>query len=123
MDEAEATSRNPVRMCFDPEDPIDPDEACQLVGRFRRKAREQGWSDEAIEWASRGLEVDRLASQLAPHIEKTGPEPLTWRTQFERNRDYIEGCRVLVSDQAVKFRPLRFLARGFRLALRGQRDS
>jgi len=108
-------------MSFEARDTADTDEACQLVGRFRRKAREQGWTDDAIEWASQGLTVGRVASQLSPHIETTGPEPLTWRTQFERTRDYAEGFRVLASDQSAKFRPLRFLARGFRLALRGER--
>ena len=123
MAEGKETSRKPVRMCFDSKDTTDPDEAGQLVGRFRRKAREQGWTEEAIEWASRGLTVGRVAGQLSQHIEPLAPEPLALRTQFERNRDYVEGCRVLASDQSVKFRPLRFLARGFRLALRGQRDS
>lgn len=117
---SEQTTRKPVRMSFEAEDTTDPDEECQFVGRFRRKAREQGWTEEAIEWASRGLTVGRVVSQLSPHIERIGSEPLTWRTQFERNRDYVEGCRVLATDQAAKFRPLRFLARGFRLALRGE---
>lgn len=116
---SEDTTRRPVRMSLEAQDPADPDEACQLVGRFRRKAREQGWTDVAIEWASQGLTVAQVASQLSPHIETTDPEPLTWRTQFDRTSDYAEGCRVLASDQSAKFRPLRFLARGFRLALRG----
>lgn len=118
---SEETPRKPVRMSFEAQDTADPEQACQLVGRFRRKAREQGWPEEAIERVSQGLKVDRVASQLSPHIETTGPEPLTWRTQFERSRDYAEGGTVLVSDQAARFRPLRFLARGFRLALRGER--
>jgi hypothetical protein len=118
---SEETTRRPVRMSFEEQDTTDPDQACQLVGRFRRKAREQGWTEEAIEQVNQGLKVDRVASQLSPHIETTGPEPLTWRTQFERNRDYAEGGSVLVNDQAVRFRPLHFLARGLRLALRGKR--
>jgi hypothetical protein len=112
-------TRRPVRMSFEPQDTTDTDEACQLVGRFRRKAREQGWTEEAIVWATRGLTVGRVVEQLSPHVEPTGPEPLTWRTQFERNRDYVEGGRVLASDPAAEFRPLRFLARGLRLAIRG----
>lgn len=105
-------------MTFEPQDATDADEACQLVGRFRRKAREQGWTEEAIEWATRGVTAARVAEQLAPHIEPIGPEPLSWRTQFERTRDYVEGARVLDHDEAAEFRPLRFLARGFRLAHR-----
>jgi membrane-bound lytic murein transglycosylase B len=116
MDE---TTQRPVRMTFEPQDTTDADEACQLVGRFRRKAREQGWTEEAIEWATRGVTVRRVVEQLLPHVEPTGPEPLSWRTQYDRTRDYVEGGRVLASDQAAEFRPLRFLARGFTLALRG----
>lgn len=115
----EEMTRGPVRMSFEARETADPDEACQLVGRFRRKAREQGWTEEAIEWASQGLTVGRVASQLSPHVEAMAPEPISWRTQFERNRDYVEGCRVLAGDDAAEFRPLRFLARGLRLALRG----
>lgn len=112
-------TRRPVRMSFEPQETTDADEACQLVGRFRRMAREQGWTEEAIEWATRGVTAARAAEQLAPHIDATGPEPLSWRSQLERTRDYIEGARVLDHDEAADFRPLRFLARGFRLAQRG----
>jgi hypothetical protein len=106
-------------MHFEPQDTADSDEACQLVGRFRRKAREQGWSEEAIEWASRGVTVAGAVEQLAPHVEASGPEPLSWRLQFERTLDYVEGARVLAHDDSAGLRPLRFLARGFGFALRG----
>src|SRR3954471_12145078 len=102
------TTRRPVRMHFEPRDPTDSDEACQLVGRFRRKAREQGWTEEAIEWASRGVTAAQVVEQLAPHIEPTGPEPLSWRTQLERTRDYVEGAKVLDHDEDADFHPLRF---------------
>ena len=60
-----------------------------------------------------------VVEQLAPHIEPTGPEPLSWRTQLERTRDYVEGAKVLDHDEDAEIHPLRFLARSFRLALRG----
>jgi len=110
--------RRRVRMHFEHR-ADDADEVCQLVGRFRRKAREQGWTEEAIEWATRGVTATPAAEQLGPHVEPASPEPLTWRTQFERTLDYVEGARVLDHDQAADFRPLRFLVRGFWLALRG----
>jgi hypothetical protein len=108
-----------VRMSLAARDAADADEACRLVGRFRRMARGQGWTQEDIERACRGLRARRVVEQLTPHVTPTEREPVTWRTQWERMRDYGDGFRVLAADESVDFHPLRFLARGFRLALRG----
>jgi hypothetical protein len=97
----------------------DDDDACRLMGAFRRKAREQGWPEADIEAVSRQVAGSRVHHELGPYIDPTGPEPLSWRTQLDRNRDYVEGFRMFAGDEAIKPRPLRFLARGLKVALRG----
>src|SRR5436305_1997826 len=76
-------------------DPCDRDEACSFVGRFARKAREQGWAEEDIGRVCQGFPVERAFSALRPHIDETDPEPLSWRHQLDRLRDYAEGAAFL----------------------------
>jgi len=101
--------------------PWDDDEACHLVGTFRRKALEQGWPEADIEEVCRGESARRIFSELSRFVEPRELEPRSWRTQFLRNRDYAEGCRMFATDVEAHFNPFRFLARGFGVAIRGRR--
>lgn len=111
--------RMKVRLHLDGFRPGDDDDACHLMGTFRRRAREHGWPAADIDEVCRGVAGRRIHHDLRPYIEPVGPEPLSWRTQLDRARDYIDGCRVFADDDAIEFKPLRFLARGLKLALRG----
>jgi hypothetical protein len=113
--------RERVRMNLDAFRPGDDDDAGQLMGTFRRKAREQGWTEADIDEVCRGVTTQRVHQDLRPYIEPVGPEPLSWRTQFDRNRDYVEGGWFFAEDRSAAFNPRRFLARGFKMALRGTR--
>jgi hypothetical protein len=104
-------------MHFEP--PADDDDVCQLVGRFRRKAHEQGWTEKEIVSATRGITVAGAVEQLTPLIEPAEPEPLTWLAKFDWTLDYVDGARMLDHDEALTFRPRRFLTRVYRLAVRG----
>ncbi|MDG3008451.1 hypothetical protein [Paludisphaera mucosa] len=98
---------------------LDPDDACQLIGAFRRKAREQGWPEADIDGVCEALDARHAFDELSRHIEPTDPEAVSWGTQFRRMRDYVEGFRVLMDDHQAVFHPFRFYARGFKVALRG----
>lgn len=102
-------------------EPLDGDDACRLMGAFRRKAHEQGWSEAALERACRGVSARRAFAELERYIEAAEPEPLSWRTQFQRTRDYVKGCRLLADDREADFNPVHFLARSFKIAFRHAR--
>jgi hypothetical protein len=104
-----------VKMSLEGFRPLDDDDACLLMGAFRRNAREQRWPADDIEDVCRGVPAKRAFAELSRFVEPTEPEPLSWRSQFRRTRDYVEGCRVLADDLEAKFNPFRFLARGLRV--------
>ena len=108
-----------VRMSLDGCDAHDLDEACAFVGRFARKAREQGWAEQDIERVCQGFPPERALSALRPHVEEVA-EPLSWRHQLDRLRDYAEGAAFLGEGPLGL---VRWWAKGLRVALKARHTA
>jgi hypothetical protein len=117
------SSRKLVRMSLQGYDPANLDDACHFVGVFARKAVEQGWTEEEATKVAKQVTGKRAFEELRQHIEPTPAEPVTWRTQIDRIRDYTRGLRLLADDPNVKPHPVGWWLRGFTLARQGQSQS
>ena len=95
--------------------PKDIDAACHFVGDFAWCARHQGWSDEEILRVVRPLTAKRALEELLPYIEYVPPSVSPPPNSPER---YAEGCALLADDPNVRYRPLRFLLRPLREAIK-----
>ena len=82
-----------VRLHLDSFRPGDDDDACHLMGMFRRKAREQGWSETDIDRACRSVEGRQVQHCLSSYIEPTEREPLSCARSST-------GCETMPKDAA-----------------------
>src|SRR3954447_21971749 len=77
-------------------------EGYHLLGLFRRKAREQGWSEADIDEVTSRARPEHAAKTLEPHIE---PAPEDESSSFWRLwLDYVTG---FYASKGLKLLPVR----------------